>query len=165
VALVTELFKQLAISKPQLKVNVAGVMIANEENSSVQGVGVDELVRRGMIAHLKKGYVYWVDSADKHPCLGTAGMVPWELKATGKLFHSGLPHQAVNPMEMAMEAVKYCQDRFYADFPPHEDEAKYGFVTCSSMKPTQWHYPGGGERHLQMQTPICRLSSDILLCV
>ena len=32
----------------------------------------------------------------------------------------------------------------HQDFPPHEDEAKYHFVTCSTMKPTQWHYPGGG---------------------
>ena len=60
-----------------------------------------------------QGFVYWVDAADKQPCLGTAGMVPWQLKAKGKLFHSGLPHQAVNPMEMCMEAVKYMQDRFY----------------------------------------------------
>ena len=155
VALVTELFKQLAISKPQLKVNVAGVMIANEENSSLQGIGIDELVRRGMIAHLKKGFVYWVDSADKQPCIGTAGMVPWQLKAKGKLFHSGLPHQAVNPMEMAMEAVKYMQDRFYQDFPPHEDEAKYNFVTCSTMKPTQWHYPGGGVNQIPAECTVC----------
>jgi len=54
----------------QLKVNVCGVMIANEENSSESGIGIDELVRRGMISHLKKGFVYWVDAADKQPCLG-----------------------------------------------------------------------------------------------
>jgi hypothetical protein len=40
---------------------------------TLQGVGVDELVRRGMMAHLKSGPVFWVDSADKQPCLGTAG--------------------------------------------------------------------------------------------
>jgi hypothetical protein len=36
-------------------------MIANEENSSVAGIGIDELVRRGMIAHLKKvgGRGWW----------------------------------------------------------------------------------------------------------
>jgi hypothetical protein len=39
------------------QVNVACVMIANEENSSIEGIGVDELVKRGMISHLKSGYV------------------------------------------------------------------------------------------------------------
>lgn len=29
------------------------------------------------------------------------------------------------------------------DFPPHPSEAKYGFATCSTLKPTQWSYPGG----------------------
>ncbi len=45
--------------------------------------------------------------------------------------------QAINPMEMLMEALSYIQKRFYEDFPPHPDEAKYGFVTCSTIKPTQ----------------------------
>ena len=31
---------------------------------------------------------------------GTAGMVPWQLKARGKLFHSGLPHKGVNALEL-----------------------------------------------------------------
>ncbi|EKX52085.1 hypothetical protein GUITHDRAFT_92346 [Guillardia theta CCMP2712] len=155
VALVTELFKQIGINKPKLNVNVAAVMIANEENSKIEGVGIDELVKRGMVAHLKSGPVFWVDSADKHPCLGTAGMVPWQLKAKGKLFHSGLPHQAINPMEMAMEAVKYMQERFYQDFPPHPEEERYKFITCSSMKPTQWSYPGGGVNQIPAECTIC----------
>jgi acetylornithine deacetylase len=154
VALLTELFRQLAVTKPTLKVNVACVMIANEENSSIPGIGVDELVKRGLIAHLKSGPVYWVDSADKQPCIGTAGCVAWELKAHGKLFHSGLPHQAINPMEMLMEAVAYMQKRFYEDFPPHEDEKRYGFVTCSTMKPTQWSYPGGGVNQIPAEATI-----------
>jgi len=155
VALVTELFKQLAINKPALKVHVAAVLIANEENSTALGVGVDELNARGMIAHIKNGPVYWVDAADKQPCLGTAGMVAWQLKATGKLFHSGLPHQAINPLEMVMEGLSNLQQRFYRDFPPHPLEEKYGFVTCSSMKPTQWSYPGGGVNQIPAEATVC----------
>jgi hypothetical protein len=36
---------------------------------------------------------FWIDTADKQPCIGTGGMIPWHLKATGKLFHSGLAHK------------------------------------------------------------------------
>jgi hypothetical protein len=33
---------------------------------------------------------FWIDTADKQPCVGTSGMIPWKLHVTGKLFHSGL---------------------------------------------------------------------------
>jgi len=36
---------------------------------------------------------YWIDTADKQPCVGTGGMIPWKLQFTGKLFHSGLAHK------------------------------------------------------------------------
>lgn len=36
---------------------------------------------------------FWIDTADKQPCIGTGGMIPWKLHATGKLFHSGLAHK------------------------------------------------------------------------
>jgi acetylornithine deacetylase len=42
----------------------------------------------------------------------------------GKIFHSGLPHKAINPIEMAMDAVLAIQKRFYTDFGPHPLEAK-----------------------------------------
>lgn len=42
----------------------------------------------------------------------------------GKLFHSGLPHKAVNPIELAMDAVAEMQRRFYQDFAPHPEEAR-----------------------------------------
>lgn len=34
-----------------------------------------------------------VDCADSHPCLGTCGMICWQLKVHGRLFHSGMPHK------------------------------------------------------------------------
>ena len=46
--------------------------------------------------------------------------------------------QAINPLELAMEALKEIQSRFYRDFPPHPKEQVYGFATPSTMKPTQW---------------------------
>lgn len=37
-----------------------------------------------------------------------------------------------------MEALKEIQNRFYSDFPAHAEEARYGFATPSTIKPTQW---------------------------
>ena len=42
----------------------------SEENSTVQGVGVDMLMKDGKLDHLKNGPIYWVDSADVNPCIG-----------------------------------------------------------------------------------------------
>nr|DAD18121.1 TPA_asm: hypothetical protein HUJ06_019584 [Nelumbo nucifera] len=137
VALVTELMRMLGKTKPELKSTVVAVFIANEENSSILGVGVDALVKDGLLNKLKHGPLFWIDTADKQPCIGTGGMVSWKLRATGKLFHSGLAHKAINPLELAMEALKEIQLRFYRDFPPHPKEKIYGFATPSTMKPTQ----------------------------
>ncbi|XP_078438481.1 peptidase M20/M25/M40 family protein [Wolffia australiana] len=160
VALVTELMKRLGQNKPVLKSTIVAVFIANEENSSESGIGVDMLVKDGLLEKLKKGPLFWIDTADKHPCIGTGGMIAWRLRATGKLFHSGLPHKAVNPMELAMEALKEIQSRFYKDFPPHPMESVYGFATPSTMKPTQWSYPGGGISQIPGE---CTISGDVRL--
>eukprot|EP00850_Spirogloea_muscicola_P021359 SM000245S08198 [mRNA] locus=s245:90275:95022:- [translate_table: standard] len=157
VALVTELFRQLAEERPALHPSVVGVFIANEENSSALGVGIDAMVRDGLLDKLKAGPVFWVDVADKQPCIGTGGMAAWTLRASGKLFHSGLPHKAINPLELAMEALVEVQRRFYADFPPHAEEARYGFATPSTMKPTQWSYPGGSINQIPGE---CTISGD-----
>lgn len=55
VALVTELMKRLAETKPKLKSTVVAVFIASEENSSIAGVGVDALVKDGLLNKLKGG--------------------------------------------------------------------------------------------------------------
>ncbi|KAF8380691.1 hypothetical protein HHK36_028181 [Tetracentron sinense] len=155
VALVTELMRILGEQKPKLKSTVVAVFIANEENSSILGVGVDELVKDGLLNKLKHGPLYWIDTADKQPCIGTGGMISWKLRATGKLFHSGLAHKAINPLELAMEALKEIQLRFYRDFPPHPMEQVYDFATPSTMKPTQWKYPGGGVNQIPAECTIC----------
>uniref|UniRef100_A0A7N2N1L7 Acetylornithine deacetylase n=1 Tax=Quercus lobata TaxID=97700 RepID=A0A7N2N1L7_QUELO len=158
VALVTELMKRLGETKPKLKSTVVAVFIANEENSAISGVGVDALVKDGLLNKLKDGPLFWIDTADKQPCVGTGGMIPWKLKVTGKLFHSGLAHKAINPLELAMEALKEIQSRFYRDFPPHPKEQVYGFATPSTMKPTQWSYPGGGINQIPAE---CTISGDV----
>ncbi|KAM1475850.1 hypothetical protein ACFX1Q_037464 [Malus domestica] len=160
VALLTELMRRLAETKPKLKSTMVAVFIANEENSSISGVGVDALVKDGLLSKLKDGPLFWIDTADKQPCIGTGGMIPWKLHVTGKLFHSGLPHRAINPLELSMEALKEIQLRFYRDFPPHPKEEAYGFATPSTMKPTQWTYPGGGINQIPAE---CTISGDVRL--
>ena len=51
------------------------------------------LLKDGKLDHLKDGPVYWVDSSDVHPCIGTTSAAIWTLKCHGRLFHSGLPHK------------------------------------------------------------------------
>ncbi|CAM0944805.1 unnamed protein product [Alopecurus aequalis] len=160
VALVTQLMRRLGEVKPALKHSVIAVFIANEENSSVTGIGVDGLVKDGLMNKLKTGPLFWIDTADKQPCIGTGGMIPWHLKATGKLFHSGLAHKAINSMELNMDALKEIQTRFYNDFPAHEKEKLYKFATPSTMKPTKWSYPGGGLNQIPGE---CTVSGDIRL--
>ncbi|KAK8948255.1 hypothetical protein KSP40_PGU011235 [Platanthera guangdongensis] len=158
VALVTELMRKLGEARPPLKNTVVAVFIANEENSSVLGVGIDALVKDGLLDKLKQGPLFWIDTADKQPCIGTGGMIAWRLRATGKLFHSGLAHKAINPLELAMEALKEIQSRFYQDFPPHPQEAVFAFATPSTLKPTQWSYPGGGINQIPGE---CTISGDV----
>src|SRR5207253_982043 len=77
VALLTDYFIQLAETRPKLKTSVHAVLIANEENSEVLGVGIDELVNRGRLEKLKNGPLYWLDSADIQPSIGTGGGAGW----------------------------------------------------------------------------------------
>ena len=86
---------------------------------------------------LKNGPIYWIDSADMDPCIGTASAAMWTLRAEGRLFHSGLPQKGINSLELVMETCSYLQNKFYEDFPPHPSEDKYKFLTPSTMKPTQ----------------------------
>lgn len=137
VALLTDLVINLAIQKPKLKHTIVIIFIANEENSTFVGVGIDQLAKEGYMDHLKNGPLFWVDAADSQPCIGTAGAVQWQLKVKGKPFHSGLPHKGINAIEMAIDAVSYVQKKFYQDFPQDPREVDYNFATQSTFKPTQ----------------------------
>ncbi|KAH9302416.1 hypothetical protein KI387_013999, partial [Taxus chinensis] len=67
---------------------------------------------------------------------------------------------AINAMELCMEALEVIQQRFYNDFPAHPKEAIYEFATPSTMKPTQWIYPGGGINQIPGE---CTISGDVRL--
>lgn len=160
VAMLTDLMISLSETKPELESSVVCVFIANEENSTFLGVGVDQLAKEGHMDSLKNGPVYWIDSADSQPCMGTCGMLQWRLDVSGKLFHSGLPHKGMNSIEAAMDSIAYIQRRFYNDFPRHEKEDVYNFVTCSTCKPTQVRCTQGS---LNQLPPMCTMEGDVRL--
>ncbi|KAI5642011.1 hypothetical protein M9H77_00208 [Catharanthus roseus] len=160
VALVTELMKKLGETKPKLKSTVVAIFIASEEDSTIPGVGVEELMKDGYLDKLINGPLYWVDSSDTQPCIGSGGFIAWKLHFTGKLFHSGLPNKAINALELGMEALKVIQLRFYKDFPRHPKEEEYAFEIPSTMKPTQWSYPGGGINQIPGE---CTIAGDVRL--
>ncbi|CAI5727166.1 unnamed protein product [Peronospora destructor] len=106
VALMTELLKQLAHQMVRLESKVVCVLIASEENTEIPGIGVETLMQSGKLDFVKKGPVFWIDCSDSQPCIGTAGVIIWTLKATGKLFHSGLPNLGLNGIELGMDALE-----------------------------------------------------------
>lgn len=159
VAMITLLFKALAQRKPTLQRSVVALFIAGEEGGET-GVGVDMVVKDGHIDELKNGTCYWIDSADSQPCTGTAGALQWHLKATGRLFHSGLPHRGINSLELVSEALSILQRKFYEDYPPHPQEEEYKFTTPSTMKPTQVECAKGA---LNQLPPWTTISGDIRL--
>ena len=77
-------------------------MIANEEERALPGIGLEYLNEQGLLEPLKQGTVYWLDSADFGPTIGTGGIATWELLAYGVAGHSGMPHNCVNAIELAM---------------------------------------------------------------
>mmetsp|Transcript_78358 Transcript_78358/g.196735 ORF Transcript_78358/g.196735 Transcript_78358/m.196735 type:complete len:541 (+) Transcript_78358:65-1687(+) len=159
VALVTRLLAELGKSKPPLKRSIVVLFIAGEEGGE-KGVGVDAVVKDGKLEEVKKGPVYWVDSADSQPCCGTSGMMSWSVKCSGRLFHSGFPNKGINSIEMASEVCAYMQQRFYEDFPAHPSEDGYGFATGSHMKPTQIECAKGSLNQICPETTV---SGDIRL--
>jgi len=161
VCVLTNFFKQLAIRKPVLTNTVVGVFIANEEASAEEGVGIDELVKQKELDHLRHGPLFWVDSANFGPTMGTAGMLTWQLTVNGKKFHSGVPQNGINSIHLAMEVVKYLEERFYHDFTSFaEEEKRYKFAVGSSLKPTQISTPPGSLNQIPGQ---CTVSGDIRL--
>ena len=86
VCLITRLMCDLAKSGAKLNKTIVVVFIAAEEGGE-RGVGIDQVVANGDMEELKNGPVFWIDSADSQPCVGTAGALQWHLKTTGRLFH------------------------------------------------------------------------------
>jgi len=160
VALITDILVSIARRRPVFKRTLIVVFIANEENNSHPGVGVDGLMSAGKLDIVRNGPLFWVDCADSQPCLGTCGMICWSLKVHGRLFHSGLPHKSVNPIELGTVAIQEILRRFYEQFPAHPREKDYNYLVSSSMKPTQVECARGS---LNQIPPFCTFSGDIRL--
>jgi len=160
VALLTDLLCSIGQTKPALSTIVTVCFIASEENASIPDIGVDHVVRLGLLDEIKAGPVFWVDSSDSNPCIGTAGAAMWTLRIDGRLFHSGLPHKGINPIELGSDVLSEIQKRFYQDFPPHAQEKVYNFASPSTMKPTQIRCAEGG---LNQIPPWCEIRGDIRL--
>lgn len=159
VGLFTRILTQICESKVKLKRNIVVIFIAAEEGGEL-GVGVDKLVECGKLEELRSGPVFWIDSADSQPCCGTAGALQWTLTATGRRFHSGLPHLAINPIELLSESLAAIQSRFFRDFPKTEGDEQLGFTCSSTMKPTQIECTKGSINQIP---PQCTAQGDIRL--
>ena len=139
VALLTELLLELYARREKPVCTTHVVMIANEEERTIPGIGLEYLGDIGVLEPLKSGPVYWLDSADFGPTLGTGGIATWELRVTGVGGHSGMPHNCVNALELGMAATQALIEWFNEHVPPHPDEPRWRFVSPSTCKPTMIH--------------------------
>ena len=139
VALLTEMLRVLA-ERPELRLpTVMVVLIANEEEAEIAGVGLPYVVEQGCLEPLRRGSLFWLDSADFGPTLGTGGIAMWEIEACGVGGHSGMPHNCVNALELATAAATALGRWFHERYPAHRDEARWRFASPSSFKMTTCH--------------------------
>ncbi|HEY3236589.1 MAG TPA: M20/M25/M40 family metallo-hydrolase [Polyangiaceae bacterium] len=141
VALLTDLLAQMAERRERPRPTLKVVLIANEEEAPRQEIGLDYVVAQGAIDDLKAGPIYWLDSADFGPTVGTGGIQMWRLEVTGVTGHSGMTHNCVNALELAMATTLALGDWFRKQYPPHANESRWGFLTPSTLKATVIHVP------------------------
>jgi acetylornithine deacetylase len=139
VAVLTDLLVQMAERDARPAATLKVVLIANEEENPRPEIGLDYVVGAGKMDSLRDGPVYWLDSADFGPTIGTAGAAGWELAVVGVPGHSGMPQNCVNALELAMATTLAMGDHFRRAFPPHADEKRYAFLSPSSLKATIVH--------------------------
>ncbi len=137
IALLTELLLQLHAQGIRPSHTLHVVMIANEEERTIPGIGLEYLGDIGALQPLKDGPVYWLDSADFGPTLGTAGIATWEIRAKGVGGHSGMPQNCVNALELSMATAHALSDWFRLHVPPHPDESRWRFSSPSTCKATR----------------------------
>jgi acetylornithine deacetylase/succinyl-diaminopimelate desuccinylase-like protein len=141
VAVLTDLLAQLAEQNVRPRRTLKVVMIANEEEAPLPEIGLDYVVERGHMDDLKDGPVYWLDSADFGPTIGTGGVAMWRLSAQGVTGHSGFAQNCVNALELGMAASRALVEWFNATYPAHADEQRWRFVTSSTLKATVINVP------------------------
>ncbi len=136
VAVIADILGKMGDAGVRPKRTLKVVLIANEEEAPVSEYGLDYVADQGQLDDLKGGPLFWIDSADFGPTLGTGGTSQWRLEITGVTGHSGLTHNCVNALELGMAACLGMVAWFNDAFPAHPDEARYGFQTPSTLKPT-----------------------------
>ncbi|MCP3136730.1 M20/M25/M40 family metallo-hydrolase [Pyxidicoccus xibeiensis] len=145
VAVLTDLLAQLAERGERPRRTLKVVLISNEESTDLPGLGLGYVAEQGRLKDLAGQPVYWLDSANFGPTLGTGGIALWELKVTGVGGHSGMPQNCVNALELGMAASLELARFFRERFPPTEDEKKWGFLSSSSLKATVVEGPNAKE--------------------
>ena len=136
VAVLTDFLAQLGDKGLRPRRTLKVVLIANEEEAPVSEIGLDYVVEQGRLEALKQGPIFWLDSADFGPTVGTGGMAMWQLEVEGVTGHSGMTHNCVNALELSMAATLELVGWFRSRYVPHPEEARYGFLTPSTLKPT-----------------------------
>lgn len=136
VALLTDLLAQLGQRGARPTRTLKVVLIANEEEAPRPEIGLDYVVDQGALDALKGGPIYWLDSADFGPTVGTGGMAMWRLEVDGVTGHSGMTHNCVNALELAMATTLALGAWFRSKYPAHRDETRWGFLTPSTLKAT-----------------------------
>ncbi|WNG33869.1 M20/M25/M40 family metallo-hydrolase [Archangium violaceum] len=136
VAVMTDLLAQLAERGLRPRRTLKVVFISNEESVDIPGLGLPYVAEQGRLKELIGQPVYWLDSANFGPTLGTGGNNVWELKVTGVGGHSGMPQNCVNALELAMAVSLELGNFFRAVYPATADEKKWGFLSSSSLKAT-----------------------------
>jgi acetylornithine deacetylase len=136
VAVLTDFLAQLGERGARPKRTLQVVLISNEEESPRPEIGLDYAVSVGALDGLKNGTIHWLDSADFGPTVGTGGMAAWQLDVTGVAGHSGMTQNCVNALELAMATHRALVEWFEKKFPAHPDEAKWGFLSASTLKAT-----------------------------
>ncbi|HMJ12207.1 MAG TPA: M20/M25/M40 family metallo-hydrolase [Polyangiaceae bacterium] len=136
VAVLTDLLAQLAESGTRPRRTLKVVLIANEEEAPLPEIGLDYVVEHGHMDDLTSGPVYWLDSADFGPTIGTGGVAMWTLSARGVTGHSGFTQNCVNALELGMAASRALVEWFNATYPAHPDEQRWRFLTSSTLKAT-----------------------------
>ncbi len=160
VALLTELLCALGEAEQRPRRTLTVVMIANEESSPVAGLGMDYLLASGRLDPLAGAPLVWLDSADFGPTVGTGGVVRWRLDVHGFSGHSGMTHNCVNALELAMATTLWLREQFSTIAPAHPEEARYHFATPSTFKPTLIDVPNRGVSNIP---GFARVDGDLRL--
>jgi acetylornithine deacetylase len=160
VALLTLLLKYLSENDIKLDYVLGIIFIADEENGDDETIGIKHLMQDGELDFLKYGPVYWLDSSDIYPTVGSGTGMAWDLCVKGKKGHSGMPNNTINPMIFAIDATLGMLEVFKKNFPAHDKEKDYKYPCSSNMKPTQWKGTGGSINQICNE---CTVQGDVRL--